>query len=255
MLDVEYHSETVGEEPFAVESEVKIWVATDYSKFKLNEFNRVPSHYKKVRDSIREKDYTMYQPILVDKEMNIVDGQNRFLACKELGKPIYFIVSRDIKIYAAAEINQASKNWGINDYVEHYAKRHREPYIRMMDLAAKYKQKISVISHFGKMTDSIRNYSDLVKKGVFQFRDDINIDDFFEHAQMFQNYYDFADKERFIRALLRLYLHPEYKPSQMEEKLRSASAIVHDQPKAEMLIDELLKLYNFRARKPLQIIR
>lgn len=253
MLEVENQSIVSTEQPFAVESDVKVWVATDYSQFKLNEFNRNPSHYKRVRDSIKQKDYTMYQPILVDKDMNIVDGQNRFLACKELGKPIYFIISQEIKVFAAAEINQASKNWGMNDYVEHYAKRGRESYVNMLDLAAKYKQKISVIAQFGKFSEGSRSHSDTVKKGVFQFREDIDIDAFFQHAQSFQHYYNFADKERFVRALLKLYTHPEYKVSKMLDNLRRASAIVHDQPNAEMLIVELLKLYNFRARKPIHV--
>jgi hypothetical protein len=123
----------------------------------------------------------------------------------------------------------------------------------MLDLAAKYKQKISVIAQFGKFSEGSRSHSDTVKKGVFQFREDVDIEAFFQHAQSFQHYYNFADKERFIRALLKLYMHPEYKASKMIDNLRRASAIVHDQPNAEMLVVELLKLYNFRARKPIHV--
>ncbi len=253
MLEVEKNSKTTKETPFATESQSKIWVATDYSKFKLNEYNREPGHYKKVLKSIKDKDYTMYNPILVDRQMNIVDGQNRFLACKELGKPIYFIVGQDIHIFAASQINQASKNWTMIDFVQHYAKRGMEPYIKMIDLAAKYQQRLSVIAQFGKLSDNSRSHSESVSRGLFQFRTDIDVNDFFEHVATFQKYYKFAKKERFVRAVLKLYTHEDYSPKTMEKKLRIASSIVHDQPKVEMVIEELVKLYNYKSRNQITI--
>ena len=74
---------------------MKIFTSSDYSIFKLSTL--IDQHYKKVLKSIKENDYTKYQPILVNNKMEIVDGQNRFLACKELGIPFHFIVSDEIK--------------------------------------------------------------------------------------------------------------------------------------------------------------
>lgn len=252
-LEIEKDSMVTSEKPFAVESEVRIWEATDYSKFVLNEFNRDPSHYKKVLESIKSNDYTKYQPILVDRQMNIVDGQNRFLACKELGFPIYFIVSKDIHIFAAADINQASKNWSMQDYVQHYSKRGKESYTKMLDLCAKYGQRISVIAQFGKMTDKVRSHTENVKKGNFTFRDDIDVDAFFEHLSSFQKYYKFATNERFVKALLKMYMHPDYNEKVMANKLRIVSAIVHDQPNVDLMLGELTKLYNYKSRKPITV--
>lgn len=241
---------------FARTSEVKIWITQknaegnyDYDKFQLSEFNRNPGHYKKVKESIEANDYTRYQPILVSKKMEIVDGQNRFLACKELGLPIHFIVSEDIHIYAAADINQAAKNWGALDYARHYAKRGKDSYIMLLNLMAKYDQSISVVGAFGKMSKNARSHSHNIKQGSFEFRDDIDIDAFFEHMEIFKNYYDFAKKERFVKAMLKLYLHPDYSEEKMEQKLRLNSAIVKEQSKLNDQAAELIKLYNFNTRK------
>lgn len=252
-MELQFDLQSTTEKPFAVESDVKIWVATDYSKFNLNEFNREPGHYRKVLESIKANDHTQYQPILVDKHMNIVDGQNRFLACKELGLPIYFIVSREIHIFAAADINQASKNWNMQDYVQHYSKRGKEAYTKMIDLAAKYNQRISVIAQFGKMTDSVRSHTENVKKGNFQFRDDVNVDKFFQHLAFFQKYYKFSTNERFVKALLKMYMNQEYSEKTMVNKLRLASGIVNDQPSVDLMLAELLKLYNYKSRRPLSV--
>lgn len=252
-FEIEGNSITETEKPFAVESDVRIWVANDYSKFKLSEYNRDPSHYKKVLESIKANDYTQYQPILVDGNMTIVDGQNRFLACRELQLPIHFIISMDIHIFAAADINQASKNWGMIDYVQHYSKRGMEPYTKMLDLCAKYSQRISVIAQFGKIVEGIKSHTDNVKSGKFTFREDIDVEKFFEHLSQFQKYYNFSTNERFAKALLKMYMHPDYSDKLMINKLRIASGIVHDQPSVDMMLVELLKLYNYKSRKPLTV--
>jgi len=239
------------EETFAKESKVKIYIATDYSEFVLSEFNRNPGHYKKVMESIKENDYTQFQPILVNRKMEIVDGQNRFLACKELGLPIHFIVSQDINIYAAADINQASKNWNAMDYARHYSTRGRESYTRLLDLIHKYDQRISVVQSFGKLSDGVRSHSDSIKKGKFEFKDDIDVDAFFEHMLVFDEFYPFSKREKFVKAMLALYLHEDYEPAKMENKVKYNSGIVKEQPRVDMMTEELLKLYNYKSRKPI----
>jgi hypothetical protein len=253
-MNEETNTETTQKEVFARKSDVNIFTSNQYDKFVLSELNRVPGHYKKVLQSIKDNDYTKYQPILVNSKMEIVDGQNRFLACKELGLPIHFIVSDEIKIFAAADINRASKNWTAMDYAIHYAKRGREPYIKLLDLCAKYNQKLSIVQCFGKMSGgSHRSHSENVKSGGFQFRDDVDIEDFLEHMMDFDSYYNFSKKDKFVKAVLKLYLTKGYDKDKMRKKLRIASGIVHEQPRVDMMTEEILKLYNYKSRKPLKV--
>ena len=241
-------------EVHAVQSDVKIFTTSDYSIFVLSELNRIPGHYKKVLESIEANDYTKFQPILVNNKMEIVDGQNRFLACKDLGLPIHFIVSDTIKIFAAADINRASKNWSAADYAEHFAKRGREPYIRLIDLCAKYNQRLSVVQQFGKMSNAVNSHSENVKSGNFQFRDDVNIDEFLTHIEDFGTYYkDFYKKDKFVKAVLKLYLKKEYKIDTMVKKLRMASGIINEQPKVDMMAEELVKLYNYKSKAKINL--
>lgn len=250
---VKQDSKTTSEEVFATQSEIRIFITNDYDKFELSEYNRDPSHYKKLLESIKKNDYTQYQPILVDKNLVIVDGQNRFLACKELGKPIHFIVSQDIHIFAAADINQASKNWNVTDYARHYAKRGNPEYIRLLDICHKYDQRISVVMAFGKQSGGVKSHTQNVKSGNFEFKTEIDIDDFFEHIRIFEDYYTFAKREKFIKAMLKIYIHENYDKKKMENKLRQTSGIVKEQPRVDMMTEELLKLYNYRNRKPIHI--
>ena len=236
------------DETFAVQSDVIVWRTTDYSKFKLSNFNRNPSHYKNVKESINKNDYAKYQPILVNKNMEIVDGQNRFLACQELGLPIYFIGGMNVHIYAAADINKASKNWSSLDYARHYAQRGKEEYIKLLDLCYKYNQRLSIVQQFGIISNRSRSHTENVKSGDFKFREDVDIDDFFEHMKVFEDYYRFAKKDRFVKSVLHLYLNENYNKKKMKNKLRLASAIVKEQPRVDLMTDELLKLYNYKSK-------
>lgn len=255
-FELDSHSQVEGQESFAKLSDVKIFISNQYDKFNLSKFNRNPGHYKKVKESIENNNYTQFQPILVcvnaEGELEIVDGQNRFLACKELGLPIHFIISEDITIYAAADINQASKNWSSMDYARHYANRGREPYIKLLDLCAKFNQKISVVQSFGKLSKGASSHSVNVRNGNFEFRDDINVDEFFEYIDTFKQYYpNFYNKERFVKAMLKVYLHPEFDREQMDRKLELTYAILREQPRVDMMIDEILKVYNYKSRNPI----
>ena len=66
---------------------------------------------------------------------------------------------------------------------------------------------------------------------------------------VFRKYYDFAKKEKFIKAALKLYLHPNYVKEKMEDKLRLNSSIVSEQSKVGDMALELVKLFNFHTRK------
>jgi len=102
-----------------------IQVTFDYSAFDFFDSNRVPTHWEKVAESIQERNLSKFNPIMVVERGNhyaIIDGQNRYMACKSLGLPIYFIDASDsMKEHDMAMLNSNQKNWSIGDFVRHYA--------------------------------------------------------------------------------------------------------------------------------------
>lgn len=69
----------------------KIYSTTNFSMFKFSPRNR-PVSGKKVLDSIKEKNMLYASPILVTKDLIVLDGQHRLKAAEELNLRIYFIV-------------------------------------------------------------------------------------------------------------------------------------------------------------------
>lgn len=109
-----------------------IRMSTNYDEFRFWRNNRNPVRYDKLIKSIQANDLTSACPILVNKNYYIIDGQNRFLACKKLGKPIYYIVKdipdREIDNYIIT-LNTASTNWHLPDYLSYYIKKGFTNYI------------------------------------------------------------------------------------------------------------------------------
>jgi hypothetical protein len=106
-----------------------VYVTTDYSIFRTLTGNREPKspHVKRIAKSMKEKQLLV--PIIVNEKMELIDGQHRFLACKSLGLPVYFIIQNGYSIPEVQRINTASCNWGSTNFVQSYIDTGNENYI------------------------------------------------------------------------------------------------------------------------------
>ena len=70
----------------------KFFETTDYSKFKKTRGNRPvdEAHVQQLKKLIEEKD--LYDPIRVNKNMEVIDGQHTLEARKQLDLKIPFII-------------------------------------------------------------------------------------------------------------------------------------------------------------------
>lgn len=113
----------------------KIMVTSDYSIFKILDGNRSvkDGRVEKIKSSIKKVGY-IPAPIVVNEKMQIIDGQGRFAALKELGYSICYIVVPGLTIDHCVAMNINQSNWTIRDYVESYAKQGNENYKRLLEL-------------------------------------------------------------------------------------------------------------------------
>ena len=71
----------------------QIHQTTDYSMFQTLEGNRNLNklHLKRLKNSFQKK--YLLSPIIVNEKFEIIDGQHRFEAGKQLGLPINFLIA------------------------------------------------------------------------------------------------------------------------------------------------------------------
>lgn len=131
--------------------EVKIQSTTNYEQFKKLLGNRPinKSLIVSIRESINnDGNYLMYNPIIVNEEMEIIDGQHRLEAAQQEGKPIYYVVAKGMRLRQAQVLNSKKRQWIATDYLHSYLAEKRPDYIVLKELIDEYKFSVPVCVKF-----------------------------------------------------------------------------------------------------------
>jgi len=120
-------------------AKVDVYTTKEYGQFKKLLGNRdvTPKRINKIIKSINAVGYVT-NPIIVNKKMEIIDGQGRFEALKELGLPIQYIVVDNVGIEACLNMNIYQEKWKLLDYVNSYKERGNENYRKLQLLLDTY---------------------------------------------------------------------------------------------------------------------
>lgn len=112
-----------------------------YDIFKFKSENR-EVNYNKVSNlkSKMIEDGRQIVPIICNRDMEIIDGQHRFEALKELNWEVMYYVDEAITVKDLISINNTQKNWGMMDYIHYHATSGDETYIKLEKLCKKYDQ-------------------------------------------------------------------------------------------------------------------
>lgn len=186
------------------------------------------------------------KPIIVDKNYNIIDGQNRFEACKKMNIPVYYIVSNDT-VESIPVFNTYQEKWKTEDYFNYYTKLHKnENYERVL----KIKDRCHVtLSGILSALDSRNNRS--IKNGTFVFNKDIEKSA--EYVEEILNFcYKIRHKKNISRkiciALNFLNRKKSFSYELLKEKINERPQKVHTCDSANDYIDMFLDIYNYRSR-------
>lgn len=121
------------------ESDIKVYVTKDYDMFKKMLGNRDTKGEAKIIESIQTVGYVC-NPLIVNEKLEVIDGQNRLAALKELDLPIYYIIQPKADIETCRALNIGQKNWGTQDYIDSYAAHghNMQSYKRLQSLINSY---------------------------------------------------------------------------------------------------------------------
>lgn len=100
----------------------KIYEETDYSIFKKLDDNRdlLESRVAKIKASISEK--YILNPIIVNENFEVIDGQGRYEARKRMGLPIHYIIAPGTNSDDCRRMNKYNKAWSMEDYAVSFAR-------------------------------------------------------------------------------------------------------------------------------------
>lgn len=154
-------------------SEIEIYKTNDYSIFRRLEGNRDIKCVKKIIESIKCVGY-IPNPIIVNENMEVIDGQNRLKAAEELNLPIYYYITKGADIDTARALNLGRTNWKPIDYVQSYAESGIHSYQLLLKLIKDNKGLITLQEVYGLKENIIMSSgwaAKLIENGDFEIND------------------------------------------------------------------------------------
>lgn len=122
----------------AARSVTQVQITTNYDLFKRLKGNRpiIPSHVLQLVNSMRDHDLLV--PIIVNEKMQIIDGQHRVEARRELELPVPYIVGTGMDLSDVQKLNTTAKHWVSDDYARSYVEQGNQHYVTYMDFRKTY---------------------------------------------------------------------------------------------------------------------
>jgi hypothetical protein len=228
----------------------------DYSIFKDLEGNRKVNelHVKRLKKSF-EKEY-LFSPIIVNEKFEIIDGQHRFKAAKEMDLPINYTVVHGYDLNEVQALNANSKNWNKLDYLNAYCDLGYESYIQMRQFMRDYPDFGVAVSEMILTAKNSRaggdrcynfNSGDLVIEDIKTSYDNA------EKIMMFKGLHEKWSSPAFVSAILQLFEHPNYDHSHMIRKIKlDPSALVPCVTASQYKI-VLEDIFNYKSRNKVSL--
>lgn len=175
-----------------VTNSIPCYVTKDYGMFKRLVGNRGIDLQRvaRIKKSIEER--YVKSPITVNKHYEVIDGQGRLAALKELGLPVYYVVDEEAGLDDCIRMNINTTQWNITDYVYSGRDRGIEDYTKLASLLDRYilKKKSShgrgsvltfsvpvfviIAAAEGSISAGGARSKNTIQNGLFKFTEDYN---------------------------------------------------------------------------------
>lgn len=197
-----------------------IMVTENYDMFKKIGGNRKinKTNYAKIVKSMKEEQLII--PIVVNEKYEIIDGQHRFTACEDLGKPVYFYMVRGYGLEQVKRANIASSNWKKENYLDMFVAEGNEVYKEFEEIKERYDLNISNLLKIFAIVQEKQSarvgYE--FENGTFTLDGKMEVLRFLTALEDF-NFFKFYKSNNFLIAFTRLYFKSEYDHDKMKTKL------------------------------------
>ena len=232
----------------------------NYEMFKFREDNRTNidnNHVKRLVQSIQAKDLLEMRPIVVNSDMEVIDGQHRLLAAKELQKAIYYRVERDLAGSDIILMNIA-KSWGMPDFLNYYVKNGNANYIQLQDFMAK--NRISFKIAIALTMAPTRENQDKFKKGEYKFVEDLGTEDLdncwrtIDYIKKMNGFSDYTSTSRFWKCLLKLVQHEAFNAEKWYVNLQKMIERVGPRARSTDYMTMFTDIHNWRNPSKVDLV-
>jgi len=244
----------------------------DYSMFRTLEGNRHVNklHVKRLKESF-QKAYLL-SPIIVNEKFEIIDGQHRFEAAKQIGVPINFLIAPNYGLKEVQMLNENMKNWKKEDYLNAYCDLKHPEYLKFRNFMRRFTEFGMAACETiltGKLNGGSSNSTDT------EFKSETNISGSFairyfqegeltipnyelsvenaEKIMMIKPYYEGFNRPTFVRAMIGIFKIEYYNHAKFIERLNAnPTSLQHcaNVTQYKLMVEDI---YNFRSREKVSL--
>lgn len=232
-----------------------VYTTTDYKKFKSIEGNRQKNllHLKRLRESIKSQ--LLFTVIIVNEKFEIIDGQHRFDIFAELSLPVNYIICEGYKLNEVHILNQNSKTWNADDFMNGYCDLGYPDYIQYRDFKEKYK-----IGHhetsallLGVKSSTMKGVNGVFYNGSFKVKSLSNATKTIEKIFMTSPYYGGYKRRSYIFAMITLLKNKNFEFTEFLQKLKNQPTAMVDCATTEQYISLIEEIYNYRRHNKVNL--
>jgi hypothetical protein len=230
---------------------IQVHTTTDYFLFKPVNGNRNKNmlHLNRLKKSI--SDNYLFTAIIVNENYEIIDGQHRFQAIKELKLPLNYIIMKGYTLREVQILNANSKNWNAEDYLEGYCNLGFKDYILYRDFKNKY--------NFGhnECMSLLSNSRDvklnLFYDGKFKVYNLLEAEKKADLILLTEPYYKNCRRRSYVYAMIALFNNPNFIFSDFLQKLKIQPTALQDCNNQTSYLTLIEEIYNYRSRNKVNL--
>ncbi len=243
----------------------KFFETRDYSMFRKIRGNRPvdQAHVEQLKKLIADKD--LMDPIRVNANKEVVDGQHTLQARKELGLTVPYIIINSDDPLDVARLNQGRRNWSMDHYLGHHCARGKMDYKICKSKMLQYGLPVSeTMILLLKITSKWKTIHEQFKQGDFKIPAGgiENCDRIGGQLMSLKKYLlgiDNSDrkiKRQMVTAYIIADRHPGFDYNRFKNAIKSKSAWLMTGTSARDYMQIFQKIYNsgLRPKKKINLI-
>lgn len=230
----------------------KIFETKNYNQFKKLKKNRDINqiNIKASKERILKTRKTCVIPIIVNSKMEIIDGQHRLEACRQLEIPVRFYQTAEIR-EKDIPIIQGGRKWTLLDYVENHMKKEKESFVYLHNayFQSGY-NKLMGVGSFGVMFQGKSFTSAELANPDFELKSHMRKNFLKSSAKLNElllirpDFNSALRTEKWVKALCLLINHQTYNHDHLIQKIETTTKDPITSRKQAPVTDFLLDLYN-----------
>ena len=223
----------------------KIYSTTEYGVFNKLRGNRAVNelHVRRLVEAIKEKDLQI--PIIVDHDMNVLDGQHRLDAYKIVGNPITYIIKDKFELQDVRNVNSVNRKWTLTEYLMSYCKLGKKDYQLLEWFHRTYEFGIAecIAMLNGKGYTNVNILKEF-RKGEFVIDDLEQGKTWAKNINACGEYFQYYKKATFIKAMLSAMKDKTFSFKIFFKRLSNNSSKLKNQGSRNDFIVNIERLYN-----------